>query len=288
MRRLHAKLLYRKPTSSESINRTMSRLSAILESDHEENPSIVSFVGARTLSPIVIRRFSPERNYVKEVDAKTVIPHLLTVDLWSSDPTTVINAFEELGHLCHPDGKDTVVNRKLVHDTGGHLAYSVIMKKWNFHGDIQFRGICAFGVASMNEDFCNAAVQVGALEAIIVAMKNFPDDEYIQLSGCGALVVLSARKQRNAEHLVLELGAPKVIITAIKAYPHNYNLQGIACELLLSLAEHRHLKGAIVKAGGLRTLGVVVETNTKLHHGEAEESPLHTLARKAMQHLLEG
>jgi hypothetical protein len=263
-----------------------------MEVEHEENRSLVSFVGARTLSPVPVRRFSPERNYAKEVDAKTVIPHLLTVDLWSSDPTTVITAFEELGHLCHPDGVDAEKNRKLVHNTGGHLAYAVIMKKWNYHGDIQFRGICAFGVASMDEEFCTAAVQVGALEAIVVAMKNFPDDEFIQLSGCGALVVLAARKERNAEHLVLELKAHKAVIAAIKAYPHNYNLQGIACELLLSLAEHNHLKPAIVKAGGLRTLGFVVESNTKIHknnHGDNDddESALQTIARRAMQHLLD-
>jgi hypothetical protein len=281
--------------------RSVSHLSAIIESDNEDSRggnntgdgSLVSFVGARTLSPIVPRnRFSlqNQRNYTEaQIDSKNVIPHLLTVDLWSTDPTTVITAFEELGFLCHPDGVDTVQNRRLVHATGGHLAYAVIMKKWNYHGDIQFRGICAFGVASMEDKFCEAAVQVGALEAIVVAMKNFPDDEYIQLSGCGALVVLSAKKERHAQHLVVDLHAHKVVIAAIKAYPSNNSLQGIACELLLSLAEHSHLKGPIVKAGGLRTLGYVVETNTKLskNGNNTEESAVQTIARRALQYLLE-
>lgn len=265
--------------------------------DDAGSGSLVSFVGARTLSPIVPRnRFSlnQERTYSDgSINAKTVIPHLITVDLWSTDPTTVITAFEELGHLCHPDGVDAIQNRRLVHSTGGHLAYAVIMKKWNYHGDIQFRGICAFGVASMEDKFCTAAVQVGALEAIVVAMKNFPDDEYIQLSGCGALVVLSAKKQTNAEHLVLDLSAHKAVIATIKAYPNNYNLQGIACELLLSLAEHPHLKGPIVKAGGLRTLGYVVEANTRIYakgtsvKDQGDETAVQTIARKAMQYLLQ-
>lgn len=150
-----------------------------------------SIVSARSVSSLILRKLSPERKYDIPIDGKLIIPKLITIDLWSNDPIIILSTLEELGHLCHPEELNCINNRKLIHNIGGHLAYSVLMKKWNHRCDIQFRTICAIGVSCMDyDDFCIASIQVGVLESIIIAMKNYYYDEYIQLSGCGTLVVL--------------------------------------------------------------------------------------------------
>jgi hypothetical protein len=320
---------------------------------HETN----SIVSARSVSSLILRKLSPERRYDIPIDGKLIIPKLITIDLWSNDPIIIVSTLEELGHLCHPDEMNCIQNRQLIHNIGGHLAYSVVMKKWNHRCDVQFRTICAIGVTCMDyDDFCIASIQVGVLESIIIAMKNYYYDEYIQLSGCGTLVVLinnscrshSSRHSspnmgnhtstsimnvspqhdpKNAEHLVYHLQAHIVVMNAIKTFPNNLHLQGIVCELLLSLCEFEQLKHPIVQAGGLRLLGYIVEANTKennhtnwnttslssssmkqqqqqqqqvnhigtIHNNNpmknnyelSEETAVLTLARKAMQHLLE-
>lgn len=161
---------------------------------HETN----SIVSARSVSSLILRKLSPERRYDIPIDGKLVIPKLITIDLWSNDPIIILSTLEELGHLCHPDEYNCKQNRQLIHSIGGHLAYSVLMKKWNHRCDIQFRTICAIGVTCMDYDqFCIASIQVGVLESIIIAMKNYYYDEYIQLSGCGTLVVLLNSSSRS-------------------------------------------------------------------------------------------
>jgi hypothetical protein len=140
-----------------------------------------------------------------------------------------------------------------------HEIRTLTMRRWIRSCSIQAEGCFALGAVGMDSDFTSAAVEVGAIGAVLSAMKTFPDDEAVQLYGCGALLVISLENQATARHLVVDLKALDTIIAALHRFPSSVDIEDLACQIFLSLSEWPDLKKALVKSGFIRALGSVFE-----------------------------
>ena len=251
---------------------------AIVENDDEDMPdstSIRSYVDrAHTLTSGVTgnpeqQASNPRRRVVLHnfVGASLdVLPKLLLTDIWSHDCDVVLKSLETIGEMCRTrDDEDPTqerivsTNRKIVRQAGGHLAIVLTMRRWIRSSTIQAEGCFALGAAGMDSNFTSAAVEVGAIGAVLSAMKTFPDDEAVQLYGCGALLVISLENQATARHLVVDLKALDTIIAALHRFPTSVDIEDLACQIFLSLSEWPDLKKALVKSGAIRALGSVFE-----------------------------
>jgi hypothetical protein len=193
------------------------------------------------------------------------LPKLLLIDVWSHDRNRVLEALENIGAMCRSSDDDPIreqvaeKNRKIVIEVGGHLALVSIMRKWSDNREIQGEACFVLGAAGMDTGFSMSAVGVGALEAVLMAMTNFPDSEVVQLYGCGALLVISVDNKKTATYLVTELNALSTIIAAMQRFPDSTDIEDLACQIFLALSEWDELKVTVVKSGGIRALGAVIE-----------------------------
>jgi hypothetical protein len=195
-----------------------------------------------------------------------ILPKLLLTDIWSNDCDVVLKALEAIGEMCRSGDEEdptreriTEINRKIVRQAGGHLALVMSMRRWSRSNAIQAEGCFVLGAAGMDSSFTKAAVEVGAIGAVLSAMKNFADDEAVQLYACGALLVISLENKETARHLVVDLRALDTIIAALHRFPSSTDIEDLACQIFLSLSEWPDLKYALVKSGAIRALGSVFE-----------------------------
>jgi hypothetical protein len=194
------------------------------------------------------------------------LPKLLLTDIWSSDCDVVLKALETIGDMCRSHDEEdptreriVATNRKIVRQAGGHLALVMAMRRWSRSNAIQAEGCFVLGAAGMDSSFTAAAVDVGAIGVVLSAMKNFADDEAVQLYACGALLVISLENQETARHLVVDLKALDTMIAALHRFPDSTDIEDLVCQIFLSLSEWPELKYALVKSGAIRALGTVFE-----------------------------
>jgi hypothetical protein len=262
---------------STSRNRSVEQ-PVIVEND-EEMPDVSSvrsqLDNVHNLTPGPTRTESPEvlsnprrRVVLHNFDGISLdtLPRLLLTDIWSSDCDVVLKTLETIGEMCRSgDDEDPTreriveTNRKIVRQAGGHLALVMSMRRWSRSNSIQAEGCFVLGAAGMDSSFTKAAVEVGAIGAVLSAMRNFADDEAVQLYACGALLVISLENKETARHLVVDLKALETIIAALHRFPNSTDIEDLACQIFLSLSEWTELKGILVKSGAIRALGTVFE-----------------------------
>jgi hypothetical protein len=182
------------------------------------------------------------------------LPKLLAVDLWSEDVSEVQAALDQFAGLC---AREQNIAGILKH--GGHLSLTVILRKWPASSVIQAAGLTALHKAAESLEFSDAAVQLGALDLILVAMKNHASNEEVLTVGCGALLNLTL-PAAHAKILVFELQGIQTILAACAAFPANITLQKFALWIIQYFSYWEDFKFSIVKAGGLQTLAEMVET----------------------------
>lgn len=197
-----------------------------------------------------------------------LLPRLLLTDLWSNNPEIVLRTLEVIGEMCrsvdddmHNVSKEQMAktNRNIVREVGGHLALILTMRRWMSNPSIQAEGCFVLGAAGMDHNFTNAAVDVGAIETILAAMKTYPSHEAVQLYGCGAILVLSLDDANTAKHFVMKLHGLEIIISSLTNFPSSTDIEDLACQIFLGLSEYMELKVALVKSGAIRALGSVFE-----------------------------
>ena len=116
------------------------------------------------------------------------IEKILGVDLWKDDSNTVQSALTQLADMCVSSNEGfEEENRATVHRLGGAYILPGVLRKWYGFPVIQSEGCTALMNASYkNTAFKKSVKDSGGLDAIIWAMKSYPDNLQVQTSGCGA------------------------------------------------------------------------------------------------------
>lgn len=265
---------------------TRSHTSTRHESNHGPASEPVP-VPTSPVRPIVANKF--------DATNLEVVPKLLLTDIWSEDASVVLHALEIIGELCrcvdddNPNQvRDAITNRKLVRQVGGHLALVLVMRKWRHSSVIQAEGCFVLGSAAMDNDFTSAAVEVGAIDAVLGAMRLHPHEEVVQLYGCGALLVISLESLATAKHLVLELKALDTLTAALYNFPNSSDIEDLTCQIFLSLSEYPQMKGPLIKAGAIRAIGSVFERYaTEENGGFCDSKSVEEMAKETIERLLD-
>lgn len=183
------------------------------------------------------------------------LPKLVAVDLWSDSEIDVTTALDQLAGLCV---REENVAEILQH--GGHLSQTVILRKWPASAAIQCAGLTALHkAAEKSAPFSVAAVQLGALDLVLVAMQNHPAAEDVLTAGCAALLNLTV-PAAHAKILVFELHGIETIAAACAAFPAHVALQKYALWIIQYFSYWEDLKAPIVRQGGMQALAEMVET----------------------------
>jgi hypothetical protein len=140
-----------------------------------------------TLSPPTKKKKASAPSGRLEIDAsRKTIAALARSDLWSTDESVLLAAFETITALCEGESDDVEANRQAVYDTGVHM---LVVKLLESHaGSLIFQksGISLLFRLSTttNNRIDEGLLSVGAVEAAVSAMLKYPDDVDIQAFGC--------------------------------------------------------------------------------------------------------
>lgn len=176
------------------------------------------------------------------------IQKVLMVELWSSDEDGVFDALSDLADI------DDIDDRQEVHDGGGAFTVVATMNKWFTSREIVIVGMRAIANLGANTTFRDTAVNVGAMEAVLLAMENFPDCKYVQRNASAAICRLCLESKFHAAHFVGELGGLEMLTHAMKRFPDSVRMQKWAILTLYDFCSVQQLRKPIVQCGGVKAL----------------------------------
>jgi hypothetical protein len=196
------------------------------------------------------------------------VPTLLASEIRKDDEKAVEEALREIANLCFKDGTAKATFKSLV-KFGAHLLIIQTMRKWYKYPRIQSQGCRVLVNARSHlyrkddEEFRQAAVQIGAFETVLLALKNFPDDQVVQHNGSAALDSLSQGIPASTKRLVRELDGAKAIVTAMTSFPDFSELQQVGSSFFFNAGQWHDCRKAVVKAGALSALASAVENTNE-------------------------
>ena len=199
---------------------------------------------------------------------------ILTVDLWGSDATAVKNALDRLGALCENE------RIKEIQSHGGHMGLVVILRKWSTSAPVQAAALNCLHKAAESLEFCQAVASLGALDLVLVALRNHPRNEAVATAGCGALLNLTLPEE-NARELVFHLRGIPTICATCANFSQTIVLQKYVLWLIQYMSYWDNFKGPIVQDGGLHALAEIIE-----RFSDGSQDALVKSARATMQRLL--
>lgn len=198
---------------------------------------------------------------VSELD---VIRRLLLEEMQSDNDDTVDSAFSELSErtslvdAAGECGECTLENNiKHFYRLGGHgIVMYTMTGKWRKNEMLQIRHcrcineVVVGGHAKWKATF----LAMGAMEAIVTAMRTFSDSCNMQCEGCRTLEILLAEAPgtEHAERFVNELDGLSLIMQCAK---DDLSLLDIAFLTLGHLAKCENLKKPIIQAGAVVVAG---------------------------------
>jgi hypothetical protein len=133
-----------------------------------------------------------------------------------------------------------------------------VMIRWYDSEEIQATAGAALANTAQHPMLRQDALRVGALETVLLAMKNFPRNERVQLFCTGAIVNLSCDNAESTMTRLLNGSAFLLVTTAMKSFPDDRRLQRWACQFLSNAAGRKHLRRSIIDAGALETIGTAI------------------------------
>jgi len=162
---------------------------------------------------------------------------ILCVDLLKEDCETVERAMSKLVNMFHLDNENCAANCAAIRQLGGAtMILGGIMQKWYTNPVIQARGCVAITLVSRGSAALKKSTKdSGALDAIIWAMKSYPDNLQVQNCGCLALWSLTHLFRENAEYVVITLHGTDLILAAMRKFPDFVRLQISGCGALGTL-----------------------------------------------------
>jgi hypothetical protein len=208
------------------------------------------------------------------------LPKLLVVDMWSDSTSEVLAALDQFASL---SASKSNVDDFLKH--GGHLSLIAAMRKWPLSSAIQAAGLWAMHKAAEMMEFSDAVVQLGALDLVLVAMKNHSAQADVVTAGCAALLNLTV-SAAHAKTLVFEFQGIPVICSACATFPTNTALQKYAVYIIQYFSYWEDFQAPIVKAGGLQTLQDMVESVTASKQRQENADSVLKSAKATMKRLM--
>jgi hypothetical protein len=274
-----------KRRSRNSVNNTLRRSDST-----DEESTLASTAASTSAGPVSYVEFhsevvsqpkprpqKPTTLFTPNDDRLADIPKLLAVDLFSDEELHVKTALKSFRSICNES------NLPLFFKYGGPLGLISVLRKWSSSATIQAAALETFHKAGEMTEFANVAVELGALDLVLLAMKNHCDNADVLTAGCGALLNLTLPAS-VARALVFELDGIQIIAAACAAFPQNLSLQKYALYNLQYMSYWDDFKEPIVAAGGLQALTEMMETF------KASPSNTHAVEKSAkatMKRLLE-
>ncbi|GKY99208.1 hypothetical protein MPSEU_000876200 [Mayamaea pseudoterrestris] len=127
-----------------------------------------------------------------------------------------------------------------------------------------------------NFDFSPAATPPTVLDCILAGMKQFSDEENVQVHGTGALIMLLLRASEfQCQQFVFERSGSQVVISAMRTYLDSRDLQELGLILLAMVCEYTSLRVPVVKLGALRAADAALQRHS-------DDVPVVLLAQKAI------
>lgn len=168
---------------------------------------------------------------------------------------------------------------------GGHTATIVAMNRWYGCPDIQKSGCSLLTKVSAGcnlQSLLTASMKVGALETILTAMKNFPNDIDVQREAAYSLRFLCC-DQISSFRLVHDLQGLDTVVSAMATFHEDVFVQMATVSILYSLSEYEGLIPNIIAAGGLVALAASIQMlhgyNRQHEYNEIEQYARGTLKR---------
>lgn len=213
------------------------------------------------------------------------IPKLIICDLFSSKKTDVEKGLQRIAHLCSIPDENAELNRAEVYNVGGHAAIVGALKKWFGCPEVQAEGFRALHNTAISDGaFVDAVIKIGVIEVILLAMRNFPDHQNVQISGCGVLYALCYKGQAITEKFVVEYDGIPAVVSAMKRFPKKSLLQKWACGIMGIISEIEELCGYIVEGGGLEALVTAIQNHK--NENRPYSADIQKKARLAMKRLI--
>lgn len=226
---------------------------------------------------------------------KKVPTRLYDPDLMCENSDTVRHAVANMCVLF--TGKKAKKNRYEAMNLGAAGIIIHIMNKWI--GNVETQVHCCNMMSTLinynddhNSDAAVIFASVGGMEAIVNALKAYPDTFYVQNNGILALSNMLKDKDDStvadaAKRFVLDLGGAELIVDAMKQFNHTILCQLTGCNALDVLSNYDDLKTHLTESGALGVLAAASENNPddmeiqepsfnalhKLTHPEGRPSP---------------
>jgi hypothetical protein len=222
-------------------------------------------------------------------DSKVSLLHkILVTDLWSYDSSVVKKGLVRLVNMCLLANNSEHNECSLVRRAGGQLAIVGALKRWYADPGIQSQGFMVLAICGLKSNrFWDSAREVGALELILTAMKNYPNDVAVLEAACAALQQ-AALFQENAKRIVTASNGEgvKSLVATMKKFQWSVDLQKYACGVLDRLGKWDELKVPVVEAGALVALATAIETHKAEGTNETKDiKDIQESARSALKRL---
>ncbi|CAB9530228.1 expressed unknown protein [Seminavis robusta] len=218
---------------------------------------------------------------------------LLRDEIGNGDVTEVLMGLKALADHLRPENRNAQCNINHAFNAGAPHVVVNAMGKWHSSAPIQTVACCC--IFYLAYDF-NASGDVIAkarrmdlakakgLEAVVTAMKTFPESKPIRFSGCGAMMKLipvaeKLGERRNSvnsnaiavavhnatRRCVEDLDGISVLTETMNMFPDYGGLQSVCLEALCKLASHEEFKAAAMRDYVVEAVAATLET-----HGEDE------------------
>jgi hypothetical protein len=189
------------------------------------------------------------------------LQNLLLVDLSASEESIVRCALSRIAELISPEHSNFQQNRETMRLAGAHSVLLCVMMKeaWWSRECIQSEACKALQTASCHvQQFASLAVKLGAFEAVLWAMQQFPNSADVQTYGCGALNRLASNKVNNMI-LFMKLHGAQMIVSSMKRFPEHNDLQHWGSWCFEYASGWQELKQPLIGAGVVGVLASAVE-----------------------------
>ena len=236
-----------------------------------------------------------------EIDAVAVTPpdnlklssaqKIVFVDLQKEDGSDVQAAMTQLDALCNKSLNPNSEEHLMTIRAGGLFAIvSATMRKWYANLSIQRDG-CAVLMRiflvykHQDKTFRKAAVDSGAIDAVVWSLQNYLNDSRLQYYGLSALGAMLLLMPTNAKYVADTTKVHNAVAVGMQKFPGNSKLQAAASIVLHELMGYYSdaTKKQIEAAGGHRALCDALEN----HRDESEQAQvIQKYARAALKKLL--
>jgi hypothetical protein len=210
----------------------------------------------------------PKEENVKEEIIPVVTPlrleplsMLLMVDLQQPDPSSVVVALKQVHKLVSDAGtkKENRVQenyRKEAMGIGAPAILLLTLRKWIHEEKIQLWALaCLNWITHGQLQTSIAAAKMGGVEAVVTAVKLFPDHTSIRVNGFRVLRHMIASGFVHLAYFVKELQGVHLVQETMRKFSENADLQCSCCSIFLTIIRimkqqhHKDYGGHFVRAG---------------------------------------